>query len=58
MFQPTSIGMAGTLVVLAIGLSWVKHLELAKDLSVAAVRAFVQLMAVGFLLDTILRIPV
>lgn len=41
------------LVVVAIGIAWWQHTDLERDIAVATVRAFVQLIAIGYLLEAI-----
>lgn len=44
------------LVIVAVGLSFITRLQLEKDLTVGAVRTFVQLIAVGYILNIVFSI--
>lgn len=56
MFSLVDVGLASLLVVLAIGLSYYERLGVEQDLIVATARSFVQLMAVGYVLNALLAV--
>jgi putative ABC transport system permease protein len=56
MFSLVDVGLASLLVVIAIGLSYYERLGVERDLVVASVRAFAQLMAVGYVLNALLTV--
>ena len=49
------VALALVLVVVALGVSWWRRVGLESDLAVATVRSFVQLLAVGYVLDFVFR---
>ncbi len=49
-----SIGIG--LVVIAVGLSFITRIQLEKDLAIGAIRTFVQLIAVGYILNVVFSI--
>jgi putative ABC transport system permease protein len=53
-FGFTSVGAALLLVALALLLSWRQRLGLEKETAVACVRAFVQLLAIGYVIGLVL----
>jgi putative ABC transport system permease protein len=54
-FGFASLAAAVALVGVALLLSWWQHLDVEKDIGLACVRAFVQLMAIGYVIHLILR---
>ena len=52
------VGTATVLAVLVVLLSWRRGLELESELSVAFVRGFVQVVAVGLVIGVLLTVPV
>jgi ABC-type multidrug transport system ATPase subunit len=54
-FSFTSVAAALLLVGLALLLSWRQHLDVEKEMAWACIRAFVQLMAIGYVIHLILR---
>jgi putative ABC transport system permease protein len=54
-FGFTSLAAALVLVAVALLLSWWQRLDVEKDIGFACVRAFVQLMAIGYVIHLILR---
>ena len=54
-FGFTSVAAALLLVAVALLLSWHQKLGVEKDMALACVRAFVQLMAIGYVIHLILR---
>ncbi len=54
-FSFTSLAAALVLVGLALLLSWRQHLDIEKEMGFACIRAFVQLMAIGYVINLILR---
>jgi putative ABC transport system permease protein len=52
-FTFLNVGAALALVAVALLLSWRQRLDLEKDVLIASVRAFVQLMAIGFVIALI-----
>ncbi len=54
-FGFASLAAALALVAVALALSWRQRLDVEKDIGLACVRAFVQLMAVGYVIHLILR---
>ena len=54
-FSLTSVGAAVLLVGLALLLSWRQKLDVEKEMAWACIRAFVQLMAIGYVISLILR---
>lgn len=53
-FGFTSLAAALVLVGLALLLSWRQHLDIEKEMGFACIRAFVQLMAIGYVIQLIL----
>lgn len=49
------VAAALLLVLAAAGIGWWEHLDLEQDLGIASVRAFVQLLAVGYALEFIFK---
>lgn len=54
-FGFTSLAAALALVAVALLLSWWQRLDVERDIGLACVRAFVQLMAVGYIIHLILQ---
>jgi hypothetical protein len=54
-FSFTSLAAAVVLVGLALLLSWRQHLDIETEMGFACIRAFVQLMAIGYVIHLILR---
>ncbi len=54
-FGLTSVAAALALVALAALLSWRQRLGVSKDIGIACIRSFVQLVAVGYVIHLILR---
>jgi len=54
-FGFTSLAAAVALVAVALLLSWWQRLDVEKDIGLACIRAFVQLMAIGYVIHVILR---
>lgn len=54
-FSFVNVAAAVVMVAIALGLSRWRQLDLERDIIVASVRAFVQLMAIGYVIDLILR---
>jgi putative ABC transport system permease protein len=52
-FSYVNVAAALVLVAIAMALSWREALDLEKDLTVACLRAFVQLMAIGYVIHVI-----
>jgi putative ABC transport system permease protein len=54
-FGFTSLALALVLVAVALLLSWWQRLDVEKDIGLACIRAFVQLMAIGYVIHLILQ---
>ena len=54
-FSFRSVVVAMVMVAVAVGLSHWRRLDLTRDIVVASIRAFVQLMAIGYVIDLIFR---
>ena len=54
-FSFTSVAAALLLVGVALLLSWRERLDVEKEMAWACIRAFVQLMAIGYVIHLILR---
>jgi putative ABC transport system permease protein len=54
-FSFVNVAVAVVMVAIAIGLSRWQRLDLERDTALAAIRAFVQLMAIGYVIDLIFR---
>ncbi len=54
-FSFTNVAVAVVMVAVAVGLSRWRRLDLERDIVLAAIRAFVQLMAIGYVIDLIFR---
>ena len=54
-FSFTSLTAALVLVGLALLLSWRQHLDIEREMGFACIRALVQLMAIGYVINLILR---
>ena len=54
-FSFGNVAVAVVMVAVAVGLSRWRRLDLERDIVVASVRAFVQLMAIGYVIDLIFR---
>ena len=52
-FSYGNVGAALVLVAIAMALSWRERLDLERDMTVACIRAFVQLMAIGYVIHLI-----
>ena len=54
-FSFGSVAVAAVMVAVAVGLSRWRRLDLERDILVASIRAFVQLLAIGYVIDLIFR---
>ncbi len=54
--QTESLFLAYALVVTAVAISWYHHLKIERDLLLSSLRATLQLIAVGFVLEAVLTI--
>jgi putative ABC transport system permease protein len=54
-FSFVNVAVAVVMVGVAVGLSRWRRLDLERDIVVASIRAFVQLMAIGYVIDLIFR---
>jgi putative ABC transport system permease protein len=54
-FSFGNVAVAVVMVAVAVGLSRWRRLDLERDITVASIRAFVQLMAIGYVIDLIFR---